>query len=150
MTLTYEQLSFSDISEFIALMKLFGEVFEEMDTYQGVKPSESYIKTFLSDSEHIILVAQEGGSVIGGLVAYELKKFEQERSEIYIYDLAVSKVYQRRGVGTTLVENLKSIGRERGVSTLFVQAEKVDSEAVFFYKSLNAKKIDTYTFDIEL
>src|SRR5258708_19970204 len=119
MTLTYEQLSFSDISEFIALMKLFGEVFEEMDTYQGVKPSESYIKTFLSDSEHIILVAQEGGSVIGGLVAYELKKFEQERSEIYIYDLSVSKVYQRKQVGTTLLKTLKNTVRKPAESLLF-------------------------------
>ncbi|MGI9404951.1 MAG: hypothetical protein ACR2O4_01155 [Hyphomicrobiaceae bacterium] len=36
--------------------------------------------------------------VIGGLVAYELKKFEQERSEIYIYDLAVAAEHRRKGV----------------------------------------------------
>jgi len=29
-------------------------------------------------------------TVVGGLAAYVLEKFEQQRREIYIYDLAVS------------------------------------------------------------
>jgi aminoglycoside 3-N-acetyltransferase I len=45
---------------------------------------------------HVIpLVAVEGGAVIGALVAYELEKLEQARSEIYIYDLAVDESYRR-------------------------------------------------------
>lgn len=30
------------------------------------------------------------GEAVGGLAAYELKKFEQARSEIHLYDLAVA------------------------------------------------------------
>jgi aminoglycoside 3-N-acetyltransferase I len=41
-------------------------------------------------SSFIAVVAFKGGDAVGGLAAYELKKFEQERSEIYIYDLAVA------------------------------------------------------------
>jgi aminoglycoside 3-N-acetyltransferase I len=40
-----------------------------------------------------VLVAQVGDTVIGGLVADELIKFEQERREVYIYDLAVAAPY---------------------------------------------------------
>lgn len=42
--------------------------------------------------------------VVGGLVAYELEKFEQDRREIYIYDLAVLESHRRKGVATRLIE----------------------------------------------
>jgi aminoglycoside 3-N-acetyltransferase I len=37
---------------------------------------------------------------VGGLIAYELEKFERARSELYIYDLAVAEDHRRRGVAT--------------------------------------------------
>lgn len=49
------------------------------------------------------------GDVVGGLVAYELAKFEQERSEVYIYDLAVLASHRRQGVATALIAELKSL-----------------------------------------
>jgi aminoglycoside 3-N-acetyltransferase I len=54
------------------------------------------------------------GTVVGGLAAYELKKFEQERSEIYIYDLAVREEHRRQGIATALIGELKAIARRRG------------------------------------
>jgi aminoglycoside 3-N-acetyltransferase I len=51
----------------------------------------------------------KGGVVVCGLAAYELKKFEQERSEIYIYDLAVASEHRREGIATALIEKLKEI-----------------------------------------
>ena len=47
--------------------------------------------------------------VIGDLAAYELKKFEQERSELYIYDLAVAAPHRRYGVTTARISRLKLI-----------------------------------------
>ena len=49
----------------------------------------------------------DGNEVIGGLAAYELDKFEQDRREIYIYDLAVSEQYRRRRIATSLIVELK-------------------------------------------
>jgi aminoglycoside 3-N-acetyltransferase I len=40
----------------------------------------------------------KSGVVVGGIAAYELKKFEQERSEIYIYDLAVASEHRREAL----------------------------------------------------
>ncbi len=151
MTPTYKQLLVTDISHYRDLMRLFAKVFEDNSSYQGAIPDENYIKKFLSDSSHIILVAIDKNDVVlGGLVAYELKKFEQARSEIYIYDLAVLASHQRKGIGTTLLMNLKRIARERGAYTIFVQADKKDKEALSFYRSLNSTEIETYNFDIEV
>lgn len=146
----FKQLFSTDVSSFKDLIILFGKVFKEKGTYQGAKPSDTYINKFLSNDSHIILVTIKENIIIGGLVAYELYKFEQERSEIYIYDLAVSKNYRRKGIGTSLIENLIRTAKERGAPTIFVQADKADKGAVTFYKSLHAKLTDTYMFDIEL
>jgi len=56
----------------------------------------SHMLTILSDysvgDSFIAVAAMEGDAVIGGIAAYELRKFEQQRSEIYIYDLAVAEL----------------------------------------------------------
>jgi len=54
--------------------------------------------------EHIVvIVALVGEEVVGGLVAYELEKFERMRNEFYIYDLAVSAEHRRRRIATSLM-----------------------------------------------
>ena len=84
------------------------------------------------------MVALKNGEVIGGLAAYELKKFEQDRSEIYIYDLAVAVHVQRNGIATCLIEYLKKIADNRGTYVIFVQADTgpEDKPAIELYKKL--------------
>lgn len=147
--ITYKQLTDISISEFKDLMILFGKVFNDDKSYQSAKPKDDYIEDFLNDHNHISLIALDDNKVIGGLVAYILTKFEQERSEIYIYDLAVSDTHVRLGIATKLIENLKEIAKTQGIDSIFVQADKSDEGAVSFYKSLGAKSTDTYNFDIE-
>ena len=49
------------------------------------------------------------GTIVGGLVGYELPKFEQERSEFYVYDLAVREDRRRQGVATALINEFRSV-----------------------------------------
>lgn len=60
-------------------------------------------------------------NLVSDLDAYKLKKFEQQRSVIYIYDLAVCENYRRRGIATSLIEYLKSIAREAGAWVILVR-----------------------------
>jgi aminoglycoside 3-N-acetyltransferase I len=93
------------------------------------------------------LAALEDGAVIGGLAAYELPKFEQARSEIYIYDLAVASDHRRKGVATALIEALKAIGAARGAYVMFVQADPPDMPAVALYGKLGVRE-EVLHFDI--
>lgn len=61
------------------------------DSYESRPPSDAYLQAFLDRGDVIALTTfSETGAVAGGLVAYVLAKFEQERSKVYIYDLAAS------------------------------------------------------------
>jgi aminoglycoside 3-N-acetyltransferase I len=69
-----------------------------------------------------------------------LDKFEQDRREIYIYDLAVMKGHRRRGVAKGLIGELKKIASERNVYVIFVQADTEDGPAIALYEGLGTKK----------
>lgn len=58
----------------------------------------------LSDPNFVATAALSGSTVVGGLAAYVLPKFEQARSELYIYDLAVAEAHRRQGVATAMSE----------------------------------------------
>ncbi|MES9924529.1 MAG: hypothetical protein ABW152_10570 [Candidatus Thiodiazotropha endolucinida] len=44
----------------------------------------------------ISVVAHLNNNVVGVVAAYELKIFEQKRSEVYFYDLAVADKHRRK------------------------------------------------------
>ncbi len=90
-------------------MATFGEAFDDADTYAGNRPSVDYLRRLLGSDSFIALAASKNGDVVGGIAAYELRKFEQERSEIYLYDLAVSAAHRREGIATALIEELKEV-----------------------------------------
>jgi aminoglycoside 3-N-acetyltransferase I len=147
MTYSYRHLSGSDLTLLKDLLKVFGEAFNEVDTYQGAVPSDDYLRTLLAKPHFIVLVAMSDDEVVGGLAAYELEKFERDRREIYIYDLAVSEEHRRQGIATGLISELKRVAQKRDAYVIYVQADPGDDPAIRLYESLGTKE-DVHHFDI--
>lgn len=135
---TLRQLTQDDLALMDGLLLLFGRVFREMETYTGKQPPAAYTRRLLSRDEFIALVALKDNMVVGGLTAYELKKYEQARSEIYIYDLAVAEAHRREGVATALIREVQAIAATRGAHAVFVQADTgpEDAAAIALYTRL--------------
>ena len=146
---TYQQLTGADVGRLKDLLRVFGEAFDEVDTYQRAVPSDAYLSRLLAKPHFIALVAIKGETVVGGIAAYELEKFEQERREIYIYDLAVLEGHRRKGIATGMIDELRNIAAERNVYVIFVQADLVDGPAIALYESLGTKETALH-FDIEV
>lgn len=144
-----KQLKHTDLYVMRQLLNLFGKAFEDEDTYTKAQPSDNYLEQRLNDETFIALAAMEDGTVVGGLAAYELKKFEQERSEIYIYDLAVDEKHRRKRVATGLIQHLKEIAKSHGIFVIFVQADYEDPPAIALYTKLGVRE-DVLHFDIDL
>ena len=126
---------------------MFAEAFDDKDAYARHRPGSAYLRRLLGSDYFIALAALTYGEVVGGLAAYELKKFEQERSEIYIYDLAVAEPHRRQGIATTLILELKRLAARRGACVIFVQADPGDEPAIALYTKLGARE-DVLHFDI--
>lgn len=143
------QLTQDDVAIFRQLMECFAASFEDDETYLRCPPASDYLVDLLAQDYFITVVASDAdGTVIGGLTAYELKKFEQARSEIYIYDLAVAEDHRRRGTATALIDRLKQIASDRGAYIIFVQADITDPPAIALYSKLGRCE-DVLHFDIE-
>ncbi len=142
-----QQLSPADTALARELLGVFAAAFEDETTYDPKASSAGYLSKLLDRDHFIALVALVDGRVVGGLAAYEMEKLEQERSELYIYDLAVLEGYRRRHIATQLIDSLREIGVKRGASTVFVQADHGDDPAIALYTGLGTRE-DVLHFDI--
>lgn len=144
---TIRCLTADDVPLLGRLLSVFGDAFEEPGTYGAARPSADYLSRLLGSDYFIALAALKDGDVVGGLAAYELRKFEQERSEIYIYDLAVAAPHRRQGIATSLILELRRIVSSRGAYVIFVQADQGDTPAIELYTKLGIRE-DVLHFDI--
>lgn len=150
MGITITQLTKQEVPKLQKLNELFGAVFEDADNYQSRLPRAEYLADFLAQGQNIVLVAEQDDEIVGGLVAYCLTKFEQERKEVYLYDLAVSADHQRHGIGKLLMNELRTVAKSLGAYIVFVQADEGD-EAVAFYESLQpVENLKTRNFDFDI
>lgn len=142
-------LTRADVGAMRRMLALFGEAFEDRETYTQAQPDDSYLIELLSSKAFIAVAATSGQSVVGGLAAYVLPKFEQTRKEIYIYDLAVSPACRRRGIATAMIEELKRVALAEGAYVIYVQADHGDDPAIALYTQLGVRE-DVLHFDIPL
>jgi aminoglycoside 3-N-acetyltransferase I len=147
MAFTVRRLELGDAALFRSLNAMFGAAFGEPETFESASPSEAYLESLLAKPHIIPIVALAEGKVVGGLVAYELDKYEQARSEVYIYDLAVAQPHRRQGIATALIECLREIAAERGAWVIYVQADYGDEPAIALYTKLGVRE-DVMHFDI--
>ena len=141
------QLTRDDEALMRSLLGMFGKAFGEAQAYCGNQPGAGYLRQLLARDAFIALAALKNGEVAGGLAAYELQKFEQERSEIYIYDLAVAAEHRREGIATALIRTLQQLAAARAAYVIFVQADVGDEPALAFYSKLGVRE-DVLHFDI--
>ena len=150
MTAEVRRLGAGDLALMRAVNALFAEVFELPKEYADKPPSDDYLRGLLAKETFIAVAALDGAQVVGALGAYVLEKFEQERSEIYIYDLAVAESHRRQGVATAMIDEVRRIGRERDTWVIFIQSEDGDEPPTRLYDKLSSAHEVAHHFDISV
>lgn len=149
MSFVIRQLGPDDLPLMDGLLTMFGNAFDDQESYTAARPGPDYLRGLLGGETFIALAAMDGSAVVGGIAAYELRKFEQARSEIYLYDLAVATTHRRQGVATALIAALQEIAARRGAWVIFVQADTQpeDEPAIALYTKLGTRE-EVLHFDI--
>jgi aminoglycoside 3-N-acetyltransferase I len=147
MSFSVRRLTPADLRQFEDVLTVFGAAFEDPASYGAARPAAAYASRLLGSDHFILLAAFSGDVVVGGLAAYVLDKFEQERSEIYIYDLAVAATHRRPGIAAAMIARLQEVAAERRAYGIFVQADRGDDPAIALYAKLGRRQ-DVLHFDI--
>ena len=142
------RLTVGDTKLFYDMLGLFSREFIDKETYCANQPNQKYVERFLSTQTNVVLVAIEKEEVVGALVAYELPKFEQARSEFYIYDLAVDSNFRQRGIATSLINETRRIAKQQGGWVVMIQADYGDTPAINLYSKLGTPE-EVLHFDID-
>jgi len=146
-TVDVRVLEAGDVGLLRDMLSMFGRAFDEPATYAERQPDDRYLRNLLASNTFIAVAAVAGSKVIGGVTAYVLHKFEQARSELYIYDLAVEEHNRRQGVATAMISELQDLAAVRGIYVIFVQADHGDGPAIALYTKLGVRE-DVLHFDI--
>lgn len=142
------RLTSDDIALQRSVLALYAAAFDDPDSYLSLPPDDAYLARLLGREDFIQLAVFAGERAVGALSAYVLPKFEQARSEIYIYDLAVDEAYRRRGIAEAMIGALKPIAHKIGAWVIYVQADHGDEPAIALYSKLGVRE-DVLHFDIE-
>ncbi len=143
------KLNPTDTNDFSYLIKVFEAVFEWENSYLLKR---EHLEKLLGNSKFLVFVAKIDKEIIGELTAHVLDRYDTEKSSVYIYDLAITTHYQRKGIGKRLIATLNDYCTKNGCNEVLVQAETDDFQAVNFYRTtpitseLKATHF-TYSFD---
>jgi aminoglycoside 3-N-acetyltransferase I len=144
-----KRLGPQDLAAMRCVNALFAEAFDDPEHYASALPDDGWLGSLLANPDCIALAAYQGEQIVGGLTGYVLRKFEQARTEIYIYDLAVRAESRRSAVATALIEALQPIARAAGAWVIYVQADLGDEPASALYAKLGSREVVLH-FDIDV
>ena len=144
------KLDKSEISDFINLIEIFQEVFEN----EVQIPDKDHLARMLSNHDFLVFVIKIGGDVVGGLTIYVLHRYYSTKPIAYIYDVGVKPNRQGQGLGKALIAEVCKYCKNNGFEDAYVEAERDDIDALNFYRKTNfSSEMNathfTYNFDNE-
>lgn len=129
------------------LFTLMAEVFAE----ETEPLSDDYLDSLLNREDFWAIAAFVSNDMVGGITAHTLPMTKSESSEVFIYDIAVKRDYQRQGIGRHLMIALGELVTAAGIREVFVCADNEDIHALDFYHALGGipSPVTVFTFSAD-
>lgn len=98
-----------------------------------------YLQLFISNPANVLMVAIADETVVGMAtgIAYA---HPDKAPQLFIVEVGVDDAYQRRGIGTALINALLLEGAKQGCQEAWVPTEGDNTSAIDFYRSMNARQ----------
>jgi len=102
--------------------------------------SEEILAFFLMSPEHICLVAEVGGIIIGMTIG-ELELEENGSLVGHVWTIEVIGPYRRKGIGTLLLSKLEEVLRKRGARECYLEVRTDNKPAIRLYEKMGYELI---------
>jgi GNAT superfamily N-acetyltransferase len=139
--------------DFDALLRLLDGMDESMYAGRGHAPElevHSLYEAALADPDQRLLVAEEGGRLVGSAHLMVLRHFGRSLSRSGVVEgVVVDPAYRRAGVGAALMRAAAEAAREAGCYKLALSSNLARTGAHRFYSRLGWKRTH-YGYSLEL
>lgn len=102
--------------------------------------NEESMRNFLSDPINYLIVAEIDKIVVGYIVAYELQRVDRNMKSMFFYEIGVLKEYRNQGIGSSLINFLKEICREKKIMKMWVGTNRSNLPAMSLYSKTGGKE----------
>lgn len=102
-----------------------------------------YMARFLACRQNVLLVGIDEEIVVGFLLAYELDRIDCDRTMMFCYEISVLSAFRRRGIGTALMNTLKTICVDRQCMKLWVPTDRQNTAAMALYRVTGGQDVDS-------
>jgi ribosomal protein S18 acetylase RimI-like enzyme len=92
-------------------------------------------KKFLANKDNLLLLAYENNIPVGFLTAHRLQRFDKRKAEILLYEIGVNQDFRRKGIGKSLIEEVKKWAKKVDADEVWVLTEKTNPAAIAAYQS---------------
>lgn len=117
-----------------------GKACSVIESFHFTKPSEQYVGDFLSDRGNLLVAAFNGEQPVGFALAYILHRIDRKDAMMFLYEIGVLAEYRQRGIGKSLINELKRICREKDLVEMFVLSNESNRPAMKLYESTGAER----------
>lgn len=141
MTLTVRRLTTGDEATVLSAAHLFDD-----------PPVLDAVDDLLASPSDHLLMAFIDGQPAGFALAHELRRTDGLSRELFLYEIGTDEAFQRRGVAGSLIEALKTLGRDRDAHLMFVLTHDSTPAAVALYAATGGVREgeDVVLFDYKL
>lgn len=102
--------------------------------------TEESMRNFLSDPNNYLIVAEIDKIVVGYIVAYELQRIDRNMKSMFFYEIGVLKKYRNQEIGSSLINFLKEICREKKIMKMWVGTNRSNLSAMRLYSKTGGKE----------
>lgn len=95
----------------------------------------AFVDAYLAAPNHIMLVAIDEGLVVGQIRGV-VHVHPDRLAELYVDNVGVDDAYQRRGIATGLLAELREVAGAMGAEDMWVATEADNAGAIGFYRSV--------------
>jgi ribosomal protein S18 acetylase RimI-like enzyme len=94
---------------------------------------------FLGNPANCLVVAEADDTPVGFLLAYRLERLDHQAGQLFVYEIDVAPDYQRRGIGTRLMEYVRALVRDEHLMEAFVLTSRDNDAALALYRATGGR-----------
>lgn len=99
------------------------------------------IKYFLNNINNFFYACIFENKIIGFLYGYKLNRLDNKGDMLYIHEVGVHDNFQKRGIGTKLLENVKIYCKQKNICRIFLATETKNIAACKLYEKAGGIKM---------